>query len=803
MTHEVDDTNPPPPASGEVTDFLAQHQETGAPSSEQLAKLKLRLSNVMQPNVVQLPVKPKRTFLPPEVLAAAAVVMFAVLAQLIYLATRPPQVAEGETELGNVTAAYRSGDLAGAQRLASSSCTDANCAVLSAKLLRAMELAKRIDSLDANELQELATLDTYLSGGTETELSAAIAKRKNKGPNLLDTDQLYAEARALSRENKPTEALKLVDQCLAIAPANSDCMALKATLVTAAAKTVAAYMSELSEARQNKDFERAIMIGEACIAAWPQVADCHRAMGSTWAGVASRDQSATAMEKAKASYQRFLELADPSDPFVPKVKAILDAIDDAAAADKLGPEAVAAFENTPPVGGGVNEFVTRMAAEVNAKNFERAVLLGEKCTRVFPKDPTCYRWLGSTYAKIATRDQSAADMEKARKNYERFVALAPPDNEYVPKVRAILAAAGPKRSDLVTNRDGSAADFATRINEARKQKNFDEAADLSQRCVAAYPNDPTCHRLLGTTYASLATRDQSAAAFVRAKAAYERFLELAPPDDEFVPKVRAILDNAPAAPSVDSTDFLRDARDVYLRGYQLKESSPLEAAKLFRQVMQMTPPDDETHQKAKSRIAEVRQRLNAEQLAELDASEAKPSSEEQYQRAVALFETDRTKSIQMMAQLAKTLPPSDPVQLKAREFIVNAMPKKEPLSPAHEKYLRAYQLKDTDPEEAKRLFREVMTMVPPGDETYEKAKTRIAQLEDRGPPEQLTVLRGTKKVVKYAIPIQRVALGDPNVLDVRTIGNDSLELSGATRGTTTLLVWMSDGTRLSHTVTVK
>lgn len=47
------------------------------------------------------------------------------------------------------------------------------------------------------------------------------------------------------------------------------------------------------------------------------------------------------------------------------------------------------------------------------------------------------------------------------------------------------------------------------------------------------------------------------------------------------------------------------AREAYLRGYQLKESSPDEAIRLFKDVMNMTPSDDETHQKAKSRIAEL------------------------------------------------------------------------------------------------------------------------------------------------------------------------------------------------------
>lgn len=47
------------------------------------------------------------------------------------------------------------------------------------------------------------------------------------------------------------------------------------------------------------------------------------------------------------------------------------------------------------------------------------------------------------------------------------------------------------------------------------------------------------------------------------------------------------------------------AREAYLRGYQLRESSPDEAIKLFKEVMSMTPPDDETHQKAKSRVNEL------------------------------------------------------------------------------------------------------------------------------------------------------------------------------------------------------
>ncbi|MEW6430091.1 MAG: FHA domain-containing protein [Myxococcota bacterium] len=47
------------------------------------------------------------------------------------------------------------------------------------------------------------------------------------------------------------------------------------------------------------------------------------------------------------------------------------------------------------------------------------------------------------------------------------------------------------------------------------------------------------------------------------------------------------------------------AREVYLRGYQLKDTQPDEAIRLFKDVMNMTPNDDEYHQKASTRLAEL------------------------------------------------------------------------------------------------------------------------------------------------------------------------------------------------------
>lgn len=76
--------------------------------------------------------------------------------------------------------------------------------------------------------------------------------------------------------------------------------------------------------------------------------------------------------------------------------------------------------------------------EKKAKNFERAASRLERCVKVAPTYAPCYRLLGSVYASIAARDQSISDQQKARKNYERYLEVAPPDDEYVPRVKAIL-----------------------------------------------------------------------------------------------------------------------------------------------------------------------------------------------------------------------------------------------------------------------------------------------------------------------------------------------------------------------------
>jgi pilus assembly protein CpaC len=61
---------------------------------------------------------------------------------------------------------------------------------------------------------------------------------------------------------------------------------------------------------------------------------------------------------------------------------------------------------------------------------------------------------------------------------------------------------------------------------------------------------------------------------------------------------------------------------------------------------------------------------------------------------------------------------------------------------------------------------------------------------------------GTQKVMN--IPgIQRIAVGDASIADVKTIGNNQVLIIGGAEGKTTLLIWKSSGQRVSYTVSVR
>ena len=388
--------------SPEAKAFLSRHASTGEPWAELLERGKLRLASPVKA-VPSL----RRPRFPPEVMAAAAVVVLLLGAQVLYLALRPqkiaaPQVVKaapgGEADVEAVAEAWRAGDFTKASRLASSECRSAGCGALNSELGELLGLTRRVETLSDDELERLSAFDRKLSDGLDSALKRTLEHRARRLAPVPTSPAAQSQAEAL-----------------------------------------------FEEARN----ERA------------------------------------------------------------------------------------------------------------AKNDERAVMRLEKCVKIAPGHYPCYRQLGSAYAALATRDQSASDMDKARRYYEQYLELAPPDDEYVPKVRAILDLA--KRDDTATPQQSVATSFPlgegdmfAEATRAKREGRWALAMQLALKVLDAEPE----HR-----------------------------------------GARALLD-----------ELRGRSRDAYLRGYQLREANPEEALKLFKFVLSITPAEDDTHQRAQSRVIELEKR---------------------------------------------------------------------------------------------------------------------------------------------------------------------------------------------------
>src|SRR5215217_2056402 len=67
--------------------------------------------------------------------------------------------------------------------------------------------------------------------------------------------------------------------------------------------------------------------------------------------------------------------------------------------------------------------------------------------------------------------------------------------------------------------------------------------------------------------------------------------------------------------------------------------------------------------------------------------------------------------------------------------------------------------------------------------------------------ERIELKAGEQRVLDLQ-DLTRVALGDPETADVKTLGKGKLEVTGKAAGTTTLLVWKRNGERLAYSVVV-
>jgi pilus assembly protein CpaC len=69
--------------------------------------------------------------------------------------------------------------------------------------------------------------------------------------------------------------------------------------------------------------------------------------------------------------------------------------------------------------------------------------------------------------------------------------------------------------------------------------------------------------------------------------------------------------------------------------------------------------------------------------------------------------------------------------------------------------------------------------------------------------QELTVGVGTQKDMTIQGTIRRIAVGDPEVADVKTVGSSEVLVLGVAEGQTTLLIWLDNGSRLSYLIKVR
>lgn len=100
------------------------------------------------------------------------------------------------------------------------------------------------------------------------------------------------------------------------------CCALP-TICFAADPTEAALIEKVRAAKRSGDLTTAITLADECAVKYPQSADCAAVQGSVLATAGAQKLDERLNDRARTAYRRFLALAEPTDPRIERVKAIL------------------------------------------------------------------------------------------------------------------------------------------------------------------------------------------------------------------------------------------------------------------------------------------------------------------------------------------------------------------------------------------------------------------------------------------------------------------------------------------------
>lgn len=269
-----------PPLSPELAKFFKENDEVGSPTPGELRRGRERvLDAVSEEKQKVIPLR--RRWLPPEVLAVAAVVSLIVAGQLVYVAVRRTAVEPPANDLKPLQAAWQHGSREEINS-ALTACKSSECRDLGRNMLGALNMSVGINSLDGPAVDNLAAIDAQLSSGGPSPIAERIAKRRE----------------ALSRPPPP----------------------LPEVTKTSSAQE---YFDAANALKRSKDFDKAAVRAEACTSMFPDFPPCWRLLGSVYASIAARDQSLAHQKRAKKAYETYLSVAEVGDEYVPRVRAIL------------------------------------------------------------------------------------------------------------------------------------------------------------------------------------------------------------------------------------------------------------------------------------------------------------------------------------------------------------------------------------------------------------------------------------------------------------------------------------------------
>ncbi|MDP1921741.1 MAG: tetratricopeptide repeat protein [Myxococcales bacterium] len=354
-----------------------------------------------------------------------------------------------------------------------------------------------------------------------------------------------------------------------------------------------------------------------------------------------------------------------------------------------------------------------------------------------------------------------------------------------------------------------------RAKVAKQERRHDEAISVLEKCLHDVPDQPDCLVSLASTFATRGNQINNASDNARARELYSRFLMVADPTDKRIARVREIL-SPPEQPRRHEPDM------DPLNEYQVTDFAV--ASELGR-IMELEKTDRAAAILAYEELLRVAPRASMAgivqlKLKELGSSGSPPKSPAAavteaaalYARGLAIKDTDPDEARALFEAAIASAPTSmEASKATVRVQLLDDRKKasRKRLLEAQDTYLRGYQLKDTNPTQAREAFQQVIELAPDSVESA-KAQARLDELDEAEttqlikaapkPSKNLTLTAGERRVLTIK-ELERVAIEDAAIADIISSGADDFEVVGVGAGVTTMVTW-HDGKQTTWRVTV-